>query len=144
MTTIIECPIAACPWTLAADAPTVRASALADVFGVGMMTLVSAQGHAEKIERELSDHFGTHRLEEWVAEITRLKDEVAGRRDNSTRASVDGIHGELLAASVSCSAWLAEHEGGDESQRHVVWSVHQGLLGYLLLVRALMDARRVS
>ena len=80
MTTIIECPIAACPWTLAAGPPGVPAGLLADIFGPGVMAAQAMADHFEKTERNLRDHFSTHRLEEWVGEITRLRDAAAGPR----------------------------------------------------------------
>lgn len=88
MTTIIECPLAACDWMLDATPPQVSANALASVFGPGTFAATSAYGHATDTERKLRDHFTTHPLEEWVAEITRLREENGElRRQQEGRSS---------------------------------------------------------
>lgn len=80
MTALIECPLSGCDWETDATPPQVPADALSAVFGPGVLTATSAFGHAMDVERRLREHLGTHRLEEWVAEITRLKGEIAALR----------------------------------------------------------------
>lgn len=86
----IDCPLRTCEWQLRVPSPDVSPHALASVFGVGVMASVAYGRSVQQTEDALRAHFGAHKLEEWVREITNLKDEA--RPANANAVLLAGRH----------------------------------------------------
>lgn len=75
----IQCVVSSCAWHLDMEPPpAVSPLVLGDVFGNGVMAAVAYNNYCATIERELSRHFSTHTVVEFVSEITRLSKLVTG------------------------------------------------------------------
>ena len=75
--TVIPCPLAACDWAHIArqPGPEEHPGALADVFGLGVFAATATAQRLRDTEEALRAHLSSHDLAEWVAEVTRLRDE---------------------------------------------------------------------
>lgn len=68
------CPISTCSWTYEAPpAPDVDTSALASVFGPGIIAAQAVHHHRAKIEAVLDDHFKRHPIAEYIVQINELQ-----------------------------------------------------------------------
>lgn len=74
---VIPCPLPDCAWTHVAlpPGPEEHPGALAEVFGWGVFSATATARRLHDAEETLRAHFGSHDLAEWVAEVTRLRDE---------------------------------------------------------------------
>lgn len=69
-----SCPL--CTWQLDVEGPSVEAwPVVLDVYSI-------LREHLQGTEGELRSHLETHKLEEWVAKVNRLQNELAALREN--------------------------------------------------------------
>lgn len=70
---LIICPVDDCEWRHFEPLDVVPQSALAAVFGPGVMTAVAGAQRLQRIEDELERHFATHTPVDYLRTITRLR-----------------------------------------------------------------------
>lgn len=88
-TSTITCPIDVCTWDIDATPPQIPPTALAAIFGLGVMTAVSAVENAGRVEQALKRHLDTHPVIDYVRTIAGLRerlDHARGQADIDTRA----------------------------------------------------------
>ena len=72
----IHCPL--CEWTYTVPSlpAGVDETALAGVFGPGVMLLSAINRRAAETERQLLEHLDSHPLPEWLRKVTALQAEI--------------------------------------------------------------------
>jgi hypothetical protein len=80
---ILLCPLDGCGWLHREEIPDVAEGTLAHVFGPGVMSVVAKTQHHERLEQLLENHFTSHKTEDYLRTITRLKGELARREAGS-------------------------------------------------------------
>lgn len=73
---VFDCEIAGCEWDYLEPAVDVDDLALASVFGIGTMARQAMNERMQRIERKLREHYSTHKIEDFLREIARLKQEI--------------------------------------------------------------------
>lgn len=69
-----ECPIGTCSWVYdAPPMPAVDPGVLAAILGPGVMAVQTVNRYHTTVEGVLEEHFSLHKLAEYVAEITNLR-----------------------------------------------------------------------
>jgi hypothetical protein len=91
----ILCPVDECDFVHYAPDLTVPSTALASVFGSGVMAAAAVTQRAHEIERVLGKHFAGHKAEEYLRTIQRL----------NTRAI--RLPADWRTQATSVSAWTA-------------------------------------
>ncbi|MFJ5984231.1 hypothetical protein [Lentzea sp. NPDC092896] len=75
---VISCPLDNCAWQHAEPVVDVPANALANIFGSGVMTGVAQVQRAQRVEDALQQHFASHKVEQYLRTITRLRADLKG------------------------------------------------------------------
>lgn len=88
MGTRIDCPL--CDWHMDPEPPEISPYALADIFGIGVMSAIARDRHLQDVERELRDHLGSHELAEWVRKVAELTALVEGMTAEAAQGAVAG------------------------------------------------------
>lgn len=73
----IDCPVDGCEWGADNQPPEVEETALANVFGLGVMSAIARNGFHRDLENRIDQHLNTHSVLEWVRTVTALRDKVA-------------------------------------------------------------------
>ena len=73
----IRCPL--CEWTYTVPPlpAGVDENTLAEVFGPGIMLIQARNERSGETERQLSEHFNTHPLRDWLRKVTDLQAQIA-------------------------------------------------------------------
>jgi len=75
-----SCPVDGCATAWDVTPPTVDSTALASVFGLGVMSASATYLHASAVEDALDRHLRTHAVVEWARTVFRLQRELADAR----------------------------------------------------------------
>lgn len=70
------CPVAECTWFHDVVPPNVDATALASVFGLGVMASVAHNQHLQRVEDELRAHLESHDVVDWARTIQVQKESI--------------------------------------------------------------------
>lgn len=76
---ILLCPLDDCGWQHREEISDVPEGTLANIFGPGVMSVVAKTQHHQRLERALEAHHATHKAEDYLRTIARLKGELARR-----------------------------------------------------------------
>jgi hypothetical protein len=74
--TVLTCPLDGCDWGHYERKVTVPSGALAEVFGCGVIAANAEHQHRQRVEDALQRHFASHKTEDYLRTITRLKREL--------------------------------------------------------------------
>lgn len=74
--TVLTCPLDGCHWGHYERKIDMPSGALAEVFGFGVIAASAEHQHRQRVEDALRQHFDTHKTEDYLRTITRLKREL--------------------------------------------------------------------
>lgn len=95
-----KCPLPECPWFHDELHPVAAPMALAAVFDPGVMDAIAVSKYYQRVEEVLRDHLSSHKLEEWVTEISRLRGEL-GVFSSAIEAEIRAGERERIAREIA-------------------------------------------
>lgn len=74
----VTCPVDECTWSTTNKPPALEPTALAEVFGLGVISAVARSEYHQELEARIDAHLQKHTVLEWTKTVMRLRDELAG------------------------------------------------------------------
>jgi hypothetical protein len=113
---LIPCPL--CPWTIERPEPQF-APAVAAALGVptDALAAIHQQQNMRRLEHELEQHLGSHKLPEWVAALTKAR---AERWPEREQVKAEAIR-EAAAAQRSLASASKTRDGKFEHEAIADW-----------------------